>query len=106
MARAMLEKLGFTVLSAHTPEEALAAAQHEEHNIALVITDVVMPGMTGRELSHKINEITPGLKCLYMSGYTADVVADRGILHDDVAFLQKPFSLDQLGKRVQELLGT
>jgi CheY-like chemotaxis protein len=72
--------------------------------IHLLMTDVVMPGMNGRELARKLLHLYPGLKCLFMSGYTANVIAHHGVLDEGVHFIQKPFSLNTLTIQVREVL--
>jgi FixJ family two-component response regulator len=72
--------------------------------IQLLITDVVMPQMNGRQLAERLGVARPGLKCLYMSGYTADVIAHRGVLNEGVRFIGKPFSLAVLAEKVREVL--
>ena len=104
VVEAMLEELGYTVLTASTPGEALREAKAHGAEIKLLITDVVMPEMNGRDLVKVIGDITPGLKYLFTSGYTADVIAPRGVLDEDVHFLQKPFSLKDLAAKVHEVL--
>jgi YesN/AraC family two-component response regulator len=78
----------------------------EEHpgDIHLLITDVVMPGMNGRDLADELRTFYPDIKILFMSGYTADVIAHRGVLEEDVQFIQKPFSMKDLGVKVREVL--
>ena len=78
----------------------------EEHpeDIHLLITDVVMPQMHGRELAEQLRVIRPSLKCLYMSGHTADVIAHRGILDEGLDFIQKPFGNNDLADRVRQVL--
>ena len=78
----------------------------EEHpgDLHLLITDVVMPEMNGRELAEQLGAIRANLKCLYMSGYTADVIAHRGILDEGVNFIQKPFGSDDLAAKVRQVL--
>ncbi len=104
MARAMLEHLGYKVLTASTPGEGLLLARENAGLIQLLITDVVMPEMNGREMARLICTANPGLKCLFASGYTADVIAHRGILDDGVNFLQKPYSMKALASKVREIL--
>jgi PAS domain S-box-containing protein len=104
LARQMLERLGYTVLTAGAPDEALRAARDYEHKIDLLITDVVMPEMNGRALAEHLQSIYPGLKALYMSGYTANVIAHHGVLDEGVNFIQKPFSLHDLARQVREAL--
>jgi YesN/AraC family two-component response regulator len=78
----------------------------KEHqgDIHLLITDVVMPEMNGRELAEQLRAIRPNLKCLYMSGYTADAIAHRGILDEGLNFIQKPFGSDELATKVRQVL--
>ncbi len=104
LATSVLEQHGYTVVAAQTPAEALAFAQQQEIPIDLLITDVVMPGMNGQQLKERIEQLRPDIKVLFMSGYTADAVANRGILADGVHFLQKPFSNKSLAQKVQAVL--
>ncbi len=104
VGRAMLKRLGYTVLAAGTPAEALRLARVHAAEIQLLITDVVMPEMNGRELAKRIQDIKPGLKCLFTSGYTANVIAHRGELDDGVHFLQKPFSMRDLAFKARQAL--
>jgi PAS domain S-box-containing protein len=104
MGMSMLKRLGYTVLTATSPDEAMALAKHHSGTIDLLITDVVMPEMNGKELSEKLHEIRPDLKVLFMSGYTADVIAHRGVLEGGVHFIQKPFSSRELDKKIREIL--
>jgi PAS domain S-box-containing protein len=104
--RRFLEQLGYTVLATCFPEEALHLSQAHPGDIALLITDVVMPGMSGRELSRRMAECRPKTKCLFISGYTADIIASQGVLEEGYSFLPKPFTRDSLAAKVRELLGT
>jgi CheY-like chemotaxis protein/two-component sensor histidine kinase len=104
--RAMLESLKCTVLTAATPQECLRIAQTYEGEIDLLITDVVMPETNGRDLANKVLAMRPGTKCLFMSGYSADVIAQHGILEPDINFIEKPFSLQDFTAIVKELLDT
>jgi CheY-like chemotaxis protein len=101
----MLERLGYTVVVARTPGEALTVAAEHIGPIDLLITDVVMPEMNGRELAERLSAFRPGLKCLYMSGYTADIISHRGVLDEGLNFIQKPFSMRDLAEKVRETLG-
>jgi CheY-like chemotaxis protein len=92
------------VLTAGSPEEALRKAQEHAGLIQLLITDVVMPQMNGRQLAERLGAERSGLKCLYMSGYTAEVIAHRGVLDEGVRFIAKPFKLTVLAKKVREVL--
>ncbi|MDP2875686.1 MAG: PAS domain S-box protein, partial [Holophaga sp.] len=100
-----LERLGYRVLAAAAPGEALALMQAHQQEISLVITDVIMPGMNGRELVEKLIAMKPGLKCLFMSGYPANIIAHQGALIEGLAFLPKPFSFQELAAKVHEVLG-
>ncbi len=104
MGRMMLEKLGYTVLTAGTPGEALRLVRESDGKIDLLITDVVMPEMNGLELSRQITIIRPDVKTLFMSGYTANVIAHHGVLDEGVHFLEKPFSLRTLSICVRNAL--
>jgi PAS domain S-box-containing protein len=102
--RAMLEQLGYDVLIAGTPGDALRLTKTNAAEIQLLITDVVMPEMNGRDLAKMIREIKPELGCLFMSGYTADVIAHNGVLDEGVNFIHKPFSINDLAVKVREVL--
>jgi CheY-like chemotaxis protein len=100
----VLGDCGYTVLAASGGVEALAFAKDPGTVIDAVITDVVMPGMNGRELVEKLIEARPGMGSLLMSGYTDDDVLRRGVLHGETAFLQKPFTPDQLARKIRNVL--
>jgi PAS domain S-box-containing protein len=104
IGQAILEKLGYTVLTAGTPGEAIRLAGEYPGDIQLLISDVVMPEMHGRELAERLIAMKPELKCLYMSGYTTNVIAHRGVLDEGVHFIQKPFSMQDLAEKVREVL--
>ena len=104
LAARMLELKGYVVLRAATPEDALRLAAQHRGGVHLLITDVIMPGMNGRELAAQLRSAWPNLKCLYMSGYTADVIARHGVLDAGVHFVQKPFSVADLATKVREAL--
>lgn len=99
-----LRDLGYTVLVAETAAAALECSGRHPGDIALLITDVVMPRMSGRALCELLVQRRPGLHCLYISGYTADVIASRGIIGADVDFLAKPFTRDELARKVRAIL--
>ena len=105
ISKNMLEMLGYQVLAANNKDQALQLAGDYDGNIDLLLTDVVMPGMNGKELSERILAIRPSLKCLYMSGYTADIIARQGVLKQGVKFISKPFSVKDLAAKVREVLG-
>ncbi len=105
MGQEMLEKLGYQVFVAGTPDLALELAQKQAHQIDILITDVIMPGMNGRQLAERLQELNPEVKILFMSGYTADVIVHRGVLEKGVNLIQKPFSIYELAKAVRKALG-
>ena len=104
IAKTMLEKMGYRVVAAGTPGKAIRLAQEHTGEIHLLLTDVIIPEMNGRDLAKNILSIYPDLKRLFMSGYTANVIAHHGVLDEGVNFIQKPFSRDQLGAKVHEVL--
>ena len=99
-----LQELGYTVLTAATPAEALARLQTHAGPLHLLLTDVVLPGMTGRDLATQLTAASPGLKVCYMSGYTANVIAHQGVLDAGVHFLAKPFTRAELAATVRGVL--
>ncbi len=105
LATRMLEKQGYTVLAAAAPGEAEALAKEHAGGIQLLITDVVMPEMNGRDLAQSLKTHYPALKVLFMSGYTANVIAHHGVLDKGVNFIQKPFSSRELSLKVRKALG-
>jgi PAS domain S-box-containing protein len=105
VGRRHLESLGYTVLCAADPREAEQAADRHEGPIDLLLTDVVMPDRSGRELYESMVARREELKVLYMSGYTDDAIGHRGVLEDGVAFLQKPFEREALAAKVRQALG-
>ena len=106
LTKLMLERLGYTILSASTPGEAIKIATGSDVSIDMLITDVVMPDMNGKNLAKALTEHFPDLKCLFMSGYTANVIADHGVLDSGVHFINKPFSKQALAKKVRDVLNT
>jgi PAS domain S-box-containing protein len=106
LAKRMLEELGYKVLTAKTPKKAISLAQTSDQEIHLLLTDVVMPEMNGRELAERIQAqaMHSGVKTLFMSGYTADVIAHHGVLEKGVHFVSKPLSRQVLAARVREAL--
>jgi DNA-binding NtrC family response regulator len=104
MTAMMLEREGYTVLGADTPGRAIRLAEEYAGEIHLLVSDVVMPEMNGRELADNIESHYPDIKCLFMSGYTANVIAHHGILDEDVNVIQKPFSKKDLTAKIQEVL--
>jgi PAS domain S-box-containing protein len=99
-----LEEKGYTVLTADNPLDAFLLSQQHGGRIDLLITDVVMPGMNGKELQERITQVRPGIEVLFISGYTGEVIAKRGLLAEDTHFIQKPFTLRDLALKVREIL--
>ena len=104
MTTMMLECQGYTVLAAGTPREAIRLARACPGEIHLVMTDVVMPEMNGRDLAKNLLALYPNLRHLFMSGYTANVIAHHGVLDAGVNFIQKPFSMQGLAAKLREVL--
>jgi CheY-like chemotaxis protein len=100
----MLESLGYLVLKASTPTEAIHAAGEHAGGIQLLITDVIMPEMNGSELAKNLISLCPGIKILFISGYTGDIIAHHGVLDEGMHFIQKPFSIEGLAFKVREAL--
>lgn len=100
-----LEKIGYKVLAAGGPGEAIRLARENAGVIDLLITDVVMPEMSGRDLARRITAMHPETQCLFMSGYTADVIAHQGVLEEGIQFIHKPFTIKDLAAKIRETLG-
>ena len=104
MSREILASFGYRVLTASLPDEAICIANEQAGKIHLLATDVVMPNMNGRDLAKKIVSAYPGTKCLFMSGYTNEIIATNDILEDGINFIQKPFLPSALSAKVREIL--
>ena len=104
LSKKMLERQGYTMLAASTPSEAMNLATQHPSEIHLLMTDVVMPEMNGRVLAKNLLALYPQLKRLFMSGYTADVIAHHGVLDEGVHFIQKPFTMESLAIKVRDVL--
>jgi len=104
MVQSMLERLGYQVIAAATPGEILQSIATTSCSIRLLITDVIMPEMNGRELAERITAMYPDVKCLFMSGYTSNVIAHQGVLDEGVYFIEKPFSSKSLAEKIRQLL--
>ncbi len=104
LTRIMLERLSYKVVTANSPSEAMELAKAQDGKIDLLLTDVVMPEMNGREFADQVTDIYPEIKVLFMSGYTAEVVAHHTILDEGLHFIEKPFSINKLAAKVQEVL--
>ena len=105
MVREYLESVGFTVLDAASGAEALQKAEEFDGTIHLLLTDVVMPGMSGAELARQMVSLRPGIKVILTSGYTDDAIARQGVLDPAVAFIQKPYRPKALARKIREVLG-
>ena len=97
------ERQGYTVLVAANAEEALRLFE-QNPSIDVLLTDVVMPGASGPELTRQLVEQRPALKVIYMSGYTEDAIVHHGVLKPGIAFLHKPFTSEALGRKIREVL--
>lgn len=104
ISKKMLEMLGYKVIAAESPVEALKISKNRDNKLDLLMTDVVMPGMNGRQLADKIRSFFPQLKVLFMSGYTANVIVDNGVLKEGMEFIQKPFSINGLSEKIRSIL--
>ncbi len=104
MTRMMLERIGYTVRAVASPEDALTIVRNDGQAVDLLMTDVVMPRMNGKQLYDRIAAMHPGIKTLFMSGYTANVIVHHGVLDEGVHFIHKPFSLNHLAQKVREAL--
>ncbi len=104
LASEILKKAGFKVLTAENGEKAVSLSGRSNNKIDLLITDVVLPEMNGKKLAEKFSALMPGIKTLFMSGYTANVIAHQGILDEGINFIQKPFSVKDLLTKVNQIL--
>ncbi len=99
-----LTRLGYLVITAKSPKQALVMAKNHNGPLDLLLTDVVMPEMNGKELMGELQNIRPDIKCIYMSGYTAEIIAHKGVIEEGVNFIQKPFSVYELAQKVREVI--
>jgi PAS domain S-box-containing protein len=104
LVRELLEVCGYRVLEAADGEAAIELFEREQLQVDLLITDLVMPRIGGRQLAERLRALRPEIKILYMSGYTDDIIIHRGVMSESAAFIQKPFTLDDLARRVREIL--
>lgn len=104
LAKTMLENYRYQVLSTTSSSEAIHLARQKEDSIDLMVTDVVLPEMNGRDLAGILKVLQPQMKVLFMSGYNADVIAHHGVLNEGVYFIQKPFSMAEFLLKVQQVL--
>jgi signal transduction histidine kinase/CheY-like chemotaxis protein len=106
LTRHILELTGYDVLEAGSPEDAIRLCESHEGEIHLLLTDVVMPGMSGRDLSDRLRPGRPAMKVLYMSGYTDEAIVDHGILDAGIHFIPKPFSPASMAQKILEVLNS
>ena len=106
MVSLILARQGYNVLAANSPATALQLAREYEGDIHLLLTDVIMPGMNGRDLVKNMLCLYPHIKCLFMSGYTADLIAHHGVLDEGVHFIQKPLNMNVLTAKLREVLSS
>jgi CheY-like chemotaxis protein len=104
VAKAILLRAGYRVLEAASGADALEMCDQLAEAIDLLLTDVVMPNMNGRQLAERLSELRPSLKVVFMSGYTDDAIVHRGVLNAGMAFIQKPLSVDSLLAKIREVL--
>ncbi len=104
LTRKILETKGYAVLAAADGPEALRVAALHQGTIHILVTDVVMPGMSGREVGRRLTAERPDMRVLYLSGHADDSIVSHGVLEPGLAFLQKPFTPENLARRVRELL--
>ncbi len=105
MTKGMLERLGYKVLACGSPAAAIQLVQKKTDEIHLALTDIIMPEMNGIELARQLLALSPNLRFLFTSGYTADAIEDRGILQEGMLFIEKPFTVKDLAVKVREALG-
>jgi CheY-like chemotaxis protein len=99
-----MSRNGYTVLAANSSNEAIELAERDDQPIHLLLTDMVMPGINGRELANRLTLKRPGMRVLYMSGYTSDVIIDQGVIEAGIFLLEKPFSEAALMRKLREVL--
>jgi two-component system, cell cycle sensor histidine kinase and response regulator CckA len=104
MATKLLEEMGFQVIQAESPEQALSICAAPEQKIDLVLSDVVMPGMNGKQMFDRLKKLRPELKVLFMSGYSEEIVAQRGIVEEGMHYIQKPLEMNKLYQKIREVL--
>jgi CheY-like chemotaxis protein len=104
MTKTILQNLGYLIIASDSSSKALKLASKNKNKIDLLITDVVMPGMNGKELAVQLKNSFPGMKTLYMSGYTSDIITNHGVLDHELSFISKPFSRREIASKIKEVL--
>ena len=104
LAQTILQHYGYSVLAAQDGEEAIKVSKEHDGPIDLMLTDVVMPKMSGKEVAERLNALRPDMKVLYMSGYTGNAIVHHGVLDREMRFIQKPFTTESLARKVREVL--
>jgi len=104
LTKNMLETIGHNVMMAETPEKALALCKKSDVELDLLLSDVIMPQISGKKLQKEVLHLRPGIKTIFMSGYTANVIDHQGILDQGITFLQKPFSIEDLAKIINKII--
>jgi CheY-like chemotaxis protein len=104
MVERLLKQMGYRVLATGSPIEAIAIAEHHPEPIDVLLTDVVMPELNGNDLANRVRSFLPDIRVLFMSGYTANIIAHRGVIDKDVTMIQKPFSKKELSAKIREVL--
>ena len=104
MTSQMLECAGYAVVPAQSPLQAISICRSTATRIDLILTDVIMPVMSGKEMADRIAELRPGIRFIFMSGYTSDVITQRGVLAEGMHFIHKPFDLRTLSQKILSVL--
>ncbi|HOY61689.1 MAG TPA: response regulator [bacterium] len=100
----VLESSGYSAISAASADEAISICADSEYPVDLLVTDVVMPDVNGRELAERIRKLRPNIKVLYMSGYTENAIVHHGILDKGINFISKPFNVEDFTRKVRDVL--
>lgn len=104
MTTGMLEEMGYNVHAIAIPQDAVSFCRDSTNSVDIILSDVIMPGMSGKEMVEKIHAVRPGARVLYMSGYTSDIISQKGVLEEDMHFIQKPFDMHQLHAKIKAAL--